>query len=140
MAALQRVPQETVSSLNLDVDPKHRAGNLIQRGQSERPRPGPTVVTMGRRSQIHDIERVTRAEPSHGFVAIAAWQALVGAYAPKAANDPAIALAARELKEKLTAWSLKVAEYEHQFKVHAWQWEMVPKDIERLVLTMGVRR
>ena len=63
-------------------------------------------------------------------MAIVAWQDLVGAYAPKAADDPATALQpalapkscedGRELMEKLTAWSLKVADYEHQFKVNAW--------------------
>ena len=55
MAALQRVPPEK-SSLNLDVDPKHEAGNLIQRGRSRRPRLGPAVVTMKRRSEVHAIE------------------------------------------------------------------------------------
>ena len=65
-----------------------------------------------------------QVEPSHGFVAC---QALVDAHAPKSSNDPAIALQpifatpercknAKELKERLTAWSLKFAEYEHQFK------------------------
>ena len=63
-----------------------------------------------------------------------------GCLRTQGSERPSDSVAARELKEKLTAWSLKVAEYEHQFKVHAWQWEMVPKDIERLVLTMGVRR
>ena len=68
--------------------------------------------------------KVTQAEPSHGFVA---WPALVDGYAPKSSNDPAVALQpilailprckdAKELKERFTAWSLKVAEYEHQFK------------------------
>ena len=33
--------------------------------------------------------RSFQTEPSHGF---AAWQALVGGYAPKSSNDPAIAL------------------------------------------------
>ena len=67
---------------------------------------------------------ITQTEPSHGFVA---WQALVDGYAPKSSNDPAIALQPilatpkkckdlKELKERLTAWSLKLAEYEHQFK------------------------
>ena len=80
-----------------------------------------------------------------GFVA---WQALVDGYAPKSSNDPAVALQpilatpkrckdAKELKERLTAWSLKVAEYEHQFKVidEAQKIlvvrEMMPKDIKR---------
>ena len=64
------------------------------------------------------ILKVTQTEPSHGFVA---WQALVDGYAPKSSNDSAIALQptlatpkkykdAEELKERLTAWSLKVAE------------------------------
>ena len=68
---------------------------------------------------------ITQTEPSHGFVA---WQALVDGYARKSSNDLAIAPQpilttpkrcknAKELKEKLTAWSSKVAEYEHQFKV-----------------------
>ena len=62
--------------------------------------------------------KVTQVEPSHGFVA---WQALVDGYAPKSSNDPATALQpilatskrckdAEELKEKLTAWSLRVAD------------------------------
>ena len=44
---------------------------------------------------------------------------------------------AKELKERLTAWSLKVAEYEHQFKaIEEAQKilvvrEMVPEDIRR---------
>ena len=70
--------------------------------------------------------KVTQTEPSHGFVAS---QALVDGHAPKSSNDPAIALQpilatpkrckdAKELKERLTAWSLKVAEYERQFKVN----------------------
>ena len=88
---------------------------------------------------------VTEVEPSQGFVA---WQALVDGYARKSSNDLAKALHpepatptrckdAKELKEKLTAWSLKVAEYEHQFKVidEAQKTfvvrEMMPKDIKR---------
>ena len=48
---------------------------------------------------------------------------------------------AKELKERLTAWSLKVAEYEHQFKTTDEAQmifvvrEMVPKDIKREFLT-----
>ena len=89
--------------------------------------------------------KVTQAEPSHGFVA---WQALVDGCAPMSSNDPAIALQpalatpkrckdAKELKKRLTAWSLKVAEYKHQFKtIHEAQKifvvrEMMPKDIKR---------
>ena len=81
-----------------------------------------------------------------------AWQALVDGYAPKSSNDPAIALQpilatpkrckdAKELKERLTSWSLKVAEYEHQFKTidEAQKTfvvrEMMPKDIKREFLT-----
>ena len=83
--------------------------------------------------------------PSHGFVA---WQALVDGYAPKSSNDPPIALKhilatskrckdAKELKERLTAWSLKVTENEHQFKTIGEVWkifvvrEMMPKNIKR---------
>ena len=93
--------------------------------------------------------KVTETEPSHGFVA---WQKLVDRYAPKSSNDPAIALQpilatpkrckdAKELKERLTAWSLKAAEYEHQFKAidEAQKIfvarEMMPKDIRREFLT-----
>ena len=81
-----------------------------------------------------------------------AWQALVDGYAPKSSNDPAIALQpilatpkrckdAKGLKERLTAWSLKVAEYDHQFKTidEALKIlvvrEMMPKDIKREFLT-----
>ena len=93
--------------------------------------------------------KVTQTEPSHGFVAR---QALVDGYASKSSNDSAIALQpilatpkrckdAEELKERLTAWSLKVAEYEHQFKVtdEAQKMfavrEMMPNDIKREFLT-----
>ena len=93
--------------------------------------------------------KVTETEPSHGFVA---WQALVDGYAPKSSNDPAIALQpvlatperckdAKESKERLTAWSFKVAEYERQFKVIDEAQKifvvrtMMPKDIEREFLT-----
>ena len=89
--------------------------------------------------------RVTQVEPSHGFVA---WQSLVDGFALKSSNDPAIALQpilatpkrckdAKELKERLTAWSLKMAEYEHQLKAmdEAQKTtvvrEMMPKDIKR---------
>ena len=95
------------------------------------------------------VPRITQTEPSHGFVAR---QALVDGYAPKSSNDPAIALQpilatpkrckdAKEVKERLTAWSLKVAEYEHQFKrIDEAQKifvvrEMMPKDIKREFLT-----
>ena len=81
-----------------------------------------------------------------------AWQALVDGYAPKPSNDPAIALQAiletpkrckdaKELTERLTAWSLKVAEYEHQFKTidEAQKIfvvrEMMPKVTEQEFLT-----
>ena len=68
--------------------------------------------------------RITQTEPGQGFVA---WQALVDGFARKSSNDPAMALHsilatskrckdAKELKERLTAWSLKVAKCEHQFK------------------------
>ena len=92
---------------------------------------------------------ITQTEPSHGFVA---WQALVDGCAPKSSVDRAIALQpilatpkrckdAKELKERLTAWSLNRAEYEHQFKAidEAQKIfvvrEMMPKDIKREFLT-----
>ena len=49
---------------------------------------------------------------------------------------------AKEWKEKLTAWSLKVAEYEHQFKViddaqrTFVMGEMMPKDMEIIINEM----
>ena len=98
------------------------------------------------RAMLH---RITQTEPSHGFVA---WQPFGDGYVPKSSNDPAIALQpilatpkkckeAKELKERFTAWSLKVAEYEHQFKTidEAQKMfvvrEMMPKDIKREFLT-----
>ena len=105
--------------------------------------------TDGRYAEDDKHVKVTQTELSHGFVA---WQALVDGYAPKSSNDPAMALQptlatpkrckdAKELKERLTAWSLKVAEYEHQFKVtnEAQKTfavgEMMPKDMKREFLT-----
>ena len=114
-----------------------------RKGHSEQPRHGPIVATPKTIDSVElDYElavalanvtegaaratvlEVTQAEPSHGFVA---WQALVDGCAPKSSSDPAIALQpvlatpkrckdAKELKERLTAWSLKVAEYEQ----HSW--------------------
>ena len=95
------------------------------------------------------VMKVTQTEPSHGFVA---WQALIDGFAPKSSNDPAITLQpilattkrcrdAKELKERLTTWSFKVAEYEHQIKTidEAQKIfvvrEMMPKDIKREFLT-----
>ena len=57
--------------------------------------------------------KINHVEPCHGFVA---WQALVDGCAPRSSNDPAIVLLpmpatprrckdAKEVKEKLTAWS-----------------------------------
>ena len=97
--------------------------------------------------------RITQTEPSHGCVA---WQALVDGYAPKSSNDPAIELQpifatpkrckdAKELKERLAAWSLKAVEYEHQFKTidKAQNMfvvrEMMPKDIKREFLTGPIK-
>ena len=68
--------------------------------------------------------KVTQVNPSHGFVAR---QALVDGYASKSPKDPAFALQptlatpkrckdAKELRERPTAWSLKLAEFEHQLK------------------------
>ena len=67
---------------------------------------------------------VSQTKRGHGFVA---WQAVVDGFSPNSSSDPAIALQpilatprrwkdAEEFKEKLTAWSLKVAEKEHLFE------------------------
>ena len=93
--------------------------------------------------------KMTQTEPSHRFVA---WQALVDGYVPTSLNDPAIALQptlaapkkckdAKVLLERLTAWSLKVAECEQKFKVIDVAQkifvvrEMMTKDIKRELLT-----
>ena len=95
------------------------------------------------------VRKVTQVEPSHGFVA---WQALVDGYALKSSNDRALALQpipathkrcedAEELKERQAAWSLRVAEHEHQFKAFDKAQktfvvrEMMPKDIKQEFLT-----
>ena len=92
------------------------------------------------------VQKVTQVQPSHGLVA---WLAVIDGCTPKSSNDPAIAqqpkLAthkdAKELKEKLTPWSLKVAEYDHKFKVideaqnTIVAREMMPKDIKRELMT-----
>ena len=74
-----------------------------------------------------------------------AWQALVDGYAPMSSNDilatPNRCKYTKELKEKLTTWSLQVTEYEHQFKVidEAQKTfvvrEMIPKEIKQEFLT-----
>ena len=147
-------------------DPKHEAGKYIQRITKGTLR-ATEAWTDGRHAEddkyveldheravalanvTEGAARAIQTEPSHGFVA---WQALVDGYAPKSSNDSAISLQpvfatpkrckdAKELKERLTAWSLKVAEYEHQFKVidEAQKIfvvrEMMPKDIQREFLT-----
>ena len=128
------------------VDPKHEAGKLIQQITKGTLRTT-KAWTDGRHAADDkyvelDCElavalanvtegaarsavlKVTQVEPSH-FVA---WQALVDGQAPKSSKDRATALQpifatpkrckdAKVLKEKFTAWSLKVAEYEYQFKV-----------------------
>ena len=93
--------------------------------------------------------KVTQVGPSRGFLA---WQALADGHAPKSSNDAVIALQptlatpkickdAKELKERLTAWPLKVAENEIQFKAIGEAQktvvvrEMTPKDIKREFLT-----
>ena len=90
--------------------------------------------------------KVTQVESSHGYVA---WQAPVGGFATKSSNDPVTGLqpilatpkwrkGTKDLKEKLEAWSLKVAEYEHEFKVIdevQKTFVVMPKDIKREFLT-----
>ena len=155
----------------LYVDPKHEAGKLIQRitrGTLRATEPwtdgrraedaknveldyelAEALANATERAARSTVLKVTQAEPSHGFVA---WEGLVDGYARKSSTDPAVALQpilatpsrckdAKELKEKLTAWSLNVAESEHQFKVidEAQKTfvmrEMMPKDIRRECLT-----
>ena len=153
------------------VDPKHKAGKLMQRITKGTLR-ATEAWTDGRHAENDkcvelDCElavamanategaaratvlRITQTEPSRGLVA---WQALVDGCAPKSSNDLATALQpilvtpkrckdAKELKERLTVWSLKVAEYEHQFKTidEAQKIfvvrEMMPNDIKREFLT-----
>ena len=153
------------------VDPKHEAGKLIQwitKGTLRatkawtdgRYTEDDKYVELDYESEVAlanvtegaaraTVLKVTQTELGLGIVA---WQALVDGHAPKSSNDPATALRpilatpkrckdAKELKERLTAWSLKVAEYEHQFKVidEAQKIfvvrEMMPKDIKREFLT-----
>ena len=153
------------------VDPKHEAGKLIQRITKGTLRAteawtdgrhaeddkyvevdyelAASLANATEGAARSTVLKVTQVEPSHGFVA---WQALVDGFSPKSSNDPAIALQpilatpkrckdAVELKERLTAWSLKVAECEHQLKAtdEAQKTfavrEMMPKDIKREFLT-----
>ena len=153
------------------VDPKHEAGKLIQRITKGTVRVteawtdgryaeddkyaeldyelAVALASVTEGAARATVLKVTRTGPSRGFVA---WHALVDGYAPKSSNDPATALqpilptpkrckVAKELKGRLTAWSLKVAEHEHQFKVidEAQKIfvvrEMMPKDIKRGFLT-----
>ena len=145
--------------------PKARGGGSCysgsRKGHSEQPRLGLMVaidldyelaVALANATEgaaRATVLRITQTQPSHGLVA---WPALVDGNAPKSSNDPAIALQpilatpkkckdAQELKERPTAWSLKVAEYEHQSKpvdeapkILVVR-EMMPKDIKREFLT-----
>ena len=101
------------------------------------------------------VSKVTRVEPSHGYAARQAMFFFFFGYAPiiewpsdGASNilaTPQSCQDAKELKEKLTAWSLKVAKYEHLFKVmdEAQKTfvvtEMMPKDIKREFLRVRGR-
>ena len=119
------------------VDPEHEAGKLIQRITKETLRATATwtdgryaeddkyveldyelAVALANATEgaaRATVLRITQTEPSLGFVA---WQSLVDGYAPKSSTDPVKALQptlatpkrckdAKELKERLTAWSLK---------------------------------
>ena len=98
---------------------------------------------------ITTVLRITQTEASHG---VHGRQALVDGHVPKSSNDPALALQpilatpkrckdAKEVKERLTAWSLKVAGYEHQYKTNDEAQkifvvrELMPKNIKREFLT-----
>ena len=131
-----------------NVDPKHEVGKLIQRINKLVELDYELAVALVNVTEGEaraTVLEVTQTELSHGFVA---WQALTDGYAPKSSNDPALALQtilatpkrskdAKELKERLTAWPLKVVKYEHQFKAidEAQRIivvrEMMPKDITR---------
>ena len=153
------------------VDPKHQAGKLIQQITKGTPRATEAWTDSPQATDDKYVEldyelavaladategaarstvlKVIQVEPSHRFVA---WQALVDGYAPKSSNDPASVLQpifatlkryndAKELKERLTARSSKVAGYEHQFKAIGEAQktfvvrEMMPKDIKLKFLT-----
>ena len=164
------IAREVAEWLGFD-DPKHEVGKLIQRITKGTLRATEAwidgryaeddkhveldcelAVALANATEVAaraTVLRITQTEPSHGFVA---WQALVHGYATKSSKDPAIALQpvlatpkkckdAKELKERLTVWSLKVAEYEHQFKTidEAQKIfvvrEMMPMDINQEFLT-----
>ena len=144
------------------IDPKHEAGTLraTEAWTDFRHANDDKYVALDRVALASATEgaarstvlKVTPVEPSHRFVA---WQALVDGHAPKSSNEPAIALQpihatskrckdAKELDERPTAWSLRVAKYEHEFKAidEAQNTfvvrDMMPKDIKREFL-MGLR-
>ena len=150
------------------IDPTHEAGKLIQRITKGTLR-ATEAWTDGRHAEDGkhvelDYElavafanategasratvlRITQTEPSHGFVCgMASIGRRLRAQVVERPGDSAATHArdkdAKELKERLTAWSLKVAEYEHQFKTidEAQKIfvvrEMMPKDIKREFLT-----
>ena len=143
---LQKITEGTIRATEAWTDGRHAVDDKCVELEHELAVALATVTEGAARSTVLKIAQV---EPSHGFVA---WQSRADDYAPKSSNAPAKALQpilatperrkdAKELTEKLTAWSLKVAEYEHQFKVidEAQKMsvvrEMMPKDIQREFLT-----
>ena len=146
------------------VDPKHEAGKLIQRITKGTLR-ATEAWTDGRYAEDGKhveldcelavaLANATEGTASATVLRLKRSQAM-GSWHGKqwsTSNDPAIALQptlatpkrckdTKELNERLTAWSLKVAEYEHQFKTidEAQKIfvvrEMMPKDIKREFLT-----
>ena len=112
---MQRITKGTLSATEVWTDGRHaeddKRGELVY----ELVAPATGTEEGAARSTVL---KVTPMEPSHAFVA---WQALVDGFAPKSSNDPAFALQpilaapkrcneAEELKERLTAWSLRMAE------------------------------
>ena len=111
----QRITQGALRTSEAWTDGRHAEDDKHVELESELAVPLANVTGGAARSTV---PKVTQVEPSCGFVA---WQALVDGYAPKSSNDPAIALQpilatperwkdAKELKERLSAWSLTAAE------------------------------
>ena len=118
---IQRITKGTLMATEASTDGRHDADDKHVEVDCEL---AAALVKVTEGAAGSTVLKVTHVEPSHGFVA---WQALVHGYAHKSSHNPAIALQpvlatptwcndAKELKENLTAWSLKVAGYEHQFK------------------------
>ena len=148
------------------VDPKNNTGQIIQRIAKGMLRATETWPDRRHAEDDKFVELDSELAVALASVTEGATRSIVlrvrgmasarDGYAPKSSNDPTVApqpiLArhtrckdARELKEKLTAWSLKMTVNEHHFKaIDAAKKtfvvrEMMPKDIKRKFL-MGPRK